>query len=135
MSNRELIRVVAAEIEFEGTYLITQRRPHAIFPLLWEFPSGKVETGESDAFALKRELQERLGVDADIHDCSMFVKHEYEDYVIDFYVYQCSLKEGYQLQCLKVHDWRWVPASELENYEFPPADADTIRRLIASEND
>ena len=48
MSDQKAIRVVAAEIENDGKYLITQRRPGAILPLLWEFPSGRVEDGETD---------------------------------------------------------------------------------------
>jgi 8-oxo-dGTP diphosphatase len=50
------IRVVAAVIERDGCYLITQRRPNAVLPLLWEFPGGKVEEGETDAAALRREV-------------------------------------------------------------------------------
>ena len=46
---RQVLRVVAAEVERNGQFLITQRREQAIFPLYWEFPSGKVEKGETDA--------------------------------------------------------------------------------------
>ena len=62
MSTRPTIRVVAAVIERDGQYLITQRRATAVLPLLWEFPGGRVETGETDKIALKRELGHRLGV-------------------------------------------------------------------------
>ena len=55
------IRVVAAVIERDGRYLITQRRPTAVLPLLWEFPGGRVEAGETDTHALKREVLHRLG--------------------------------------------------------------------------
>ena len=60
------VRVVAAELERDGRYLITQRREHAVLPLLWEFPGGKVEDGEDDSAALRRELRERLGVGAEV---------------------------------------------------------------------
>ena len=63
---RPPIRVVAAVIAEGGRYLITQRRPTAVLPLLWEFPGGKVEQGESDADALKREVFHRLGVQIEI---------------------------------------------------------------------
>ena len=49
------IRVVAAVIQDDGKYLITQRRENASLPLLWEFPGGRVEPGETDAAALQRE--------------------------------------------------------------------------------
>ena len=56
------IRVVAAEIEKNGQILITQRREKAVYPLYWEFPSGKVDCNESDEDALRREVEERLGI-------------------------------------------------------------------------
>ena len=135
MQRKELIRVVAAEIEREGSFLITQRREKASFPLLWEFPSGRVEEGESDEKALCRELKERLGVDTEVGECTMFVKHDYPEYVLHFYVYQCSLSSDADLKSLKVKDWRWVHPGEMESYPFPPADAETIKALIEKESE
>lgn len=51
---KKIIRVVAAVIQDGERYLITQRRPSAVLPLLWEFPGGKVEKGEPDENALLR---------------------------------------------------------------------------------
>ena len=61
--SRRTIRVVAAVIQKNERYLITQRRPTAVLPLMWEFPGGKVEEAEADADALRREVLERLGVE------------------------------------------------------------------------
>ena len=58
---KKIIRVVAAVVERDAHYLITQRRAEAVLPGLWEFPGGRVEAGESDEQALARELGERLG--------------------------------------------------------------------------
>ena len=66
MPTKPHIRVVAAEIERDGRYLITQRRPVASLPLLWEFPGGKVEPGEPDASALARELLEKIGLEGEV---------------------------------------------------------------------
>lgn len=123
------IRVVAAEIERDGKYLITQRRPEAVLPLLWEFPSGKVEPGESDEEALAREIEERLGAQVKVGRLSMFLKHEYADYALDFCVYRCELISE-TITCRRVKAWRWVPPAEMDQYEFPPADAQTIRKLL-----
>ena len=57
MTAPRTIRVVAAVLSRDGRYLITQRRPTAALPLLWEFPGGRVEPGESDSDALKREIR------------------------------------------------------------------------------
>jgi 8-oxo-dGTP diphosphatase len=131
MSNhKKKIRVVAAEIESDGTYLITQRRANAIYPLLWEFPSGKVEEGESDEKALQRELMERIGISAKIGDLSIETKHEYEKYELDFVVYHCTISDDVQIKALKVNDFRWVKIIEMSQYEFPPADAHGIQKLI-----
>ena len=57
MGSPRTIRVVAAVIERDGRYLITQRRPSASLPLLWEFPGGRVDAGEGDGQALLREIR------------------------------------------------------------------------------
>ena len=132
---KKILRVVAAEVERNGQFLITQRREQALFPLYWEFPSGKVEPGERDEFALARELQERLGVKVEVGPCTMFVKQDHEDYTLDFHVYQCTLPSDQIPRALKVRDWKWVHPHEMESYPFPPADAQTTRKLIAQEGD
>lgn len=131
---KKVLRVVAAEVERDGQFLITQRREQAIFPLYWEFPSGKVEQGESDEVALSRELMERLGVQVEVGPCTMYVKQEHEDYTLDFHVYQCHLPSDQIPRALNVRDWKWVHPHEMEEYPFPPADAQTTRKLIAQGN-
>ncbi len=129
MDDKTRIRVVAAEIEQDGRFLITQRRESASFPLLWEFPSGKVEPGEDDATALAREIMERLGAEAEVSEQVMVVEREYERYVIDFCVYRCAVRSE-QLQRLRVRDFRWATVPELADYEFPPADQESIDTLL-----
>jgi len=129
METKPRIRVVAAEIEREGRFLITQRRAEASFPLLWEFPSGRVEDGETDPVALARELGERLGADVRVGDEVLAVEREYERYVIDFHVYACTLSSA-QLERRRVRDFRWVSLAELSDYEFPPADQESLDLLL-----
>lgn len=123
------IRVVGGMIEREGRYLIAQRNPRAIFPLLWEFPGGKVEQGETDEEALARELRETLGVEVAVLERVVHVEHEYEVYDVDFCVYRCRLAGG-EIQHRGVNDHRWVFPEELDGYEFPPADEKSIARLL-----
>src|SRR5690242_16095249 len=88
------IRVVAAMIERDGKYLITQRRPTATLPLLWEFPGGRVEEGESDEAALGGGLKEGMGIDVWVGDRVIHVQHSYPHYDIDFRVYRGRLPAG-----------------------------------------
>lgn len=130
MSKRQ-IRVVAAQIERNGRYLITQRKPTSSLPLLWEFPGGRVEDGETDAEALVRELREEMAIEVQVEEPSVAVTHEYSTYIIDFRVYRCRLRTPVEdIQTLGVHDVRWVHPSELDDYEFPGADQQTVDALL-----
>ena len=127
---RRNIRVVAGMIEKDGRYLITQRRPTATLPLLWEFPGGRVEENESDEAALARELKEEMGIDVRVSERVVHVEHAYEDYNVDFRVYRCALLSD-EIKHIRVHDHRWVPPTELDRYDFPAADEKTMRQLLA----
>ena len=126
---RRKIRVVGAMIEKDGRYLITQRSPSASLPLLWEFPGGRVETGETDQAALARELREEMGIEVQVGDRAIHVEHAYEAYDIDFCVYRCRLLSE-PIKHLRVHAHRWVLPEELDRYEFPPADEKSIAKLL-----
>jgi 8-oxo-dGTP diphosphatase len=126
---RRKITVVGAMIEKDGKYLITQRKPTATLPLLWEFPGGRVEPGETDQQALARELKEEMDIDVKVDEIAMHVQHSYPDYDIDFRVFRCKLVKG-SIKHLKVHDHRWVSPSELDDYEFPAADQKTFEQLL-----
>jgi len=132
MSNEglPLIRLVAAVIERDGRYLITQRRPSAVLPGLWEFPGGRVEAGESDEQALRRELRERLGTEATIKGLMAHRVHHYHGYSVDLNVYQAALVAGQEPQPLRVAEIRWVPSNEFEKYPFPAADQPTTDLLL-----
>ena len=126
---RRTIRVVAAVVERDGRYLITQRRPNAVLPLLWEFPGGKVEAGESDAAALCREMRERLDIDVSVGDLISYVTHPYEHYTVDLFLYECRTEAG-ELACKNVHAFRWVTSVEFDQYPFTPADEASMTKLL-----
>lgn len=129
---RRRIRVVGAMIEMEGgRYLITQRRPEATLPLLWEFPGGRVEEGESDPQALRRELKEEMDIDVEVAEEAMHTHHEYALYDVDFRVFRCRLLSAEAaIRHIKVHDHRWVTLAEMSSYQFPDADARTLEQLL-----
>ena len=129
MTRVRTVRVVAAVIERDGRYLITQRRPSAVLPLLWEFPGGRVEDGETDAAALKREVLFRLGVDVEPAKLISFVSHPYEHYVVDLYLYECALGGG-EPKAVNVNAFRWVKSSDFDQYAFTPADELSMAKLL-----
>ena len=124
------IRVVAAVIERDGKYLITQRRKTAVLPGLWEFPGGRVEAGENDEAALRREVMERLGVKVVVKARIASRRHDYEGYSVDLNLYQAELEPGEKPAAHRVADFRWVSSTEFEKYPFPAADQATTDLLL-----
>jgi 8-oxo-dGTP diphosphatase len=131
---KQLIRVVAAVIEREGRYLITQRKPTAVLPLLWEFPGGRVEDGESETQALVREVKGRIGSEVAVFEKLGDHFHEYEAYDVLMSMYACALPRGAEPAAVGVNEVRWVASEELERYEFPPADQSSMSKLLGVTN-
>ncbi len=127
---KKTIRVVAAVVEHEGHYLITQRRESAVLPNLWEFPGGRVEPDEGDEDALKRELRERLDAEARIGKKLGEKVHDYEGYRVALVLYETKLVEGRPLHAKRVKDFRWVASSDFDKYPFPDADQQTMDQLL-----
>ena len=128
---RKTIRVVAAVLEKEGRYLITQRRATAVLPLMWEFPGGRVEAGETVQQAVKRELLHRLGVNIDVGKLISFVSHPYEHYVVDLFLYECTLADPESaLEPRAVNAFKWVASGDFDQYPFTPADEASMNKLL-----
>ncbi len=128
MSKRR-ITVVSAAIVRDGRYLITQRLDKAVLPGLWEFPGGKVEEGESDEVALRRELEHRLGVCAGVGERLAVNEQEYPNYVVELHLYRCDLGDA-EPSAVNVKQMRWVTSSDFDNYEFTPADERSMNALL-----
>jgi 8-oxo-dGTP diphosphatase len=116
----------------EGRYLITQRRSTAVLANLWEFPGGRVETGERDDQALAREIHERLGVAVKVGQMISFVTHPYEHYVVELYLYECRLLTQ-ELQARGVQSFRWIRSEEFDDFAFAPADEASMNQLLFGE--
>lgn len=127
---KEVIRVVAAVIEHEGRYLITQRNANAVLPLLWEFPGGRVEPGESETACLLREVKGRIGVEVQVGAKLGEHLHDYTGYQVHLTMYSCKLKHEARPYPAAVADLRWVTSREFLDYDFPPADEKTMSKLL-----
>jgi 8-oxo-dGTP diphosphatase len=130
--SKRTVRVVAAMVAVDGRYLITQRRSTAVLPNLWEFPGGRVEPGETDASALKREINERLGVRVEVGQMISYVCHPYEHYAVDLYLYECRLLTR-DLSARGVQAFRWIGSEEFDAYEFAPADEASMSQLLGED--
>lgn len=128
------IRVVAAVISENGRYLVTQRRPSAVLPLLWEFPGGKVEAGESDLQALSREVLHRVGVEIKPGPQISSVNHEYEHYTVELHLYECRVVRG-EPSAVNVHQFRWVESDDFDRLPFTPADEASMSKLLGLSED
>ena len=125
--------VVAALILRDSKLLVCQRRRDDSHALRWEFPGGKVESGESPAEALARELREELGVAATIGDEVYRTQHRYnelqDELVLIFY--WAKIGDSVSLQNLVFERFEWAGPSVLPHYDFLPADKELID-LLAS---
>jgi len=88
---KEVIRVVAAVIDHDGRYLITQRNSNAVLPGLWEFPGGRVEPDESETACLLREVKGRIGVEVIVGAKLGEHQHDYTTYQVHLTMYSCKL--------------------------------------------
>ncbi|MBV8051597.1 MAG: (deoxy)nucleoside triphosphate pyrophosphohydrolase [Acidobacteriaceae bacterium] len=122
-------RVVAALIMKDGKVLVCQRTRHQTMPLKWEFPGGKIEEGEQPRDALRRELDEELGIDAKIGEEVARIRHEYKSgnsVELRFYVVHHYSGE---IENRIFRDVRWSPRAELPSYDFLEADLTLVRDL------
>lgn len=123
-----MVDVVAALIRDGERFLICKRPAHKARALMWEFPGGKVEAGESPRDALIRECMEELDVTLDVGELYMQVTHEYPDIQIRLSLYEAVIASG-EL-CSKEHEALcWILPREIPDYEFCPADVDIIHRI------
>jgi 8-oxo-dGTP diphosphatase len=129
---RRLTLVVAcALIDPDGRVLVAQRPPGKAMAGLWEFPGGKIETGERPEDCLIRELKEELGIDVK-QECLApltFASHAYAEFHLMMPLYICRRWQG-MVASREGQALKWVYPTRLRDYPMPPADAPLIPFLI-----
>ena len=123
-----MVDVVAALIRDGERFLICKRPAHKARALMWEFPGGKVEAGESPQDALIRECMEELDITLDVKGLFMQVTHDYPDIQIRLSLYEAVIASG-QLRGKEHEALCWILPREIPDYEFCPADKDIIDRI------
>jgi 8-oxo-dGTP diphosphatase len=121
--------VAALIVRNADEVLICQRTKHQPMPLKWEFPGGKIEYGEQPWDALRRELDEELGIDAKIGDEVARIQHHYKNggaIELRFFLVH-EFKRELENRIFK--DIRWAKRGELPNYDFLDADTKLVRDI------
>jgi 8-oxo-dGTP diphosphatase len=124
-------RVVAALIVKDDKILVCQRTRHQTMPLKWEFPGGKIEDGEQPREALRRELEEELGIDAEIGDQVTSIRHTYKgggSVELTFYLVRHYKGE---IENRIFRDVQWSSPQELPTFDFLEADLQLVTDLAA----
>ena len=124
-------RVVAALIQRDGKLLVCQRTRHQTMPLKWEFPGGKIEQGEQPRDALRRELEEELGIHARIGDEIVRLQHVYPNNTrVELRFFIVREYQG-ELENRIFRDMQWSLPKDLPTYDFLEADASLVKDLAA----
>ena len=122
------LRVVAAVIRRADLVLITRRPDRPGLPGQWEFPGGKVEEGEEEPAALRRELAEELGCSAEVGELLLRHSHDYPELEVELAFYRCALGPEVP-RPIGVAEIAWAPRGALASYDFLEADRAVLAEL------
>ena len=124
-------RVVAALIVKDGLILACQRTRHQAMPLKWEFPGGKIEEGEQPRDAMRRELEEELGMVAEVGVEVARIVHEYPGGgSVELRFYEVRSYQG-EIENRIFREIRWVTRKQLLELDFLEADRGLVKDLAA----
>ena len=131
--NKKIVMVSAAAlIDFRGKILVAKRPEYKSMAGLWEFPGGKIETGETPEFALMRELREELSIET--RPCAMspvgFTSHSYDEFHLLMPLFAIRVWSGIP-KPIEHSELRWVSVLELYSLPMPEADKPLIHQLEA----
>jgi 8-oxo-dGTP diphosphatase len=122
---KKQIHVVGAVIRRDGTILCAQRGRNGSLPGMWEFPGGKVESGETPRAALQREIVEELQCQVSVGELITTTAHEYDFGIVNLTTFYCELVEGDPV-LLEHEAVQWLVPSELRTLDWAPADIPAV---------
>lgn len=128
--NVSVIEVVAAILRSRNKVLIGKRRKNDSNAGRWEFPGGKVNDGESFEGALRREIQEELGIKLSALTFFDEVMHTYTSYTVHIRFYISDIGENVELFPTSHDDLRWIELHDHEKYDFLEANRGILKKLL-----
>ncbi|MFC7373477.1 (deoxy)nucleoside triphosphate pyrophosphohydrolase [Fictibacillus iocasae] len=127
---KKLVKVVAAIIENENEEILCAlRSPQMLLPNMWEFPGGKVESGEDLNTALKREIEEELGCSIETYKLFNDHTHEYDTFIINLLCIKCKIINGTP-EPSEHSKLIWMKRENLASLLWAPADIPAVEQLI-----
>ena len=112
----------------QGQILIDRRRPTGVLGGFWEFPGGKIETGETVEECIKREIWEELRIVIEVGKHLITIAHTYAHLNVTLIVHHCQYIDGVP-QPIECDEIRWVNLAELDEFNFPEANFQIIAAL------
>lgn len=119
--NRPHLHVACAIIEQKGKVLAAQRSAAMSLPLKWEFPGGKIESGESPEQCLLREINEELGTTVHITTALTPATHSYPEFTVTLYPFACTISGSDMTMC-EHHALQWIEPHLLDKLDWAAAD-------------
>jgi 8-oxo-dGTP diphosphatase len=126
------VRVVAAVIRRGTAILVSRRHAAAERGGQWEFPGGKVEPGEAEPEALRREILEELGCPVEVGELIVRHTHRYPELEVALAFYACRLTAGAEPRPLGVAALEWAGDATLGRYDFCEADLPVLPLLATA---
>jgi A/G-specific adenine glycosylase len=124
--------VTAAVLRRDGSVLIARRPSHGLLGGLWEFPGGKLESGESLQQGLAREIREELGAEIEVGQPVGVYQHAFTHFRITLHAFHCVLT-GSEPQPLEASELRWVPPADLVQFPMGKVDRMISQELVKGE--
>jgi len=120
--------VTAAIIVHDGKILITRRKADVPYPLLWEFPGGKVEPAEDPRDGIVREIREELAIEVDVLGIYDVIYHRYPERAVLVLAYRCNWLSG-EITDQDVLEHCWAPPCGIRKFELLPADIPLAEKI------
>ena len=124
-----MLRVTCAIIFHENKILVTQRGPAMMQPGKWEFPGGKIESGETEEDCMLRELQEELSISVELIGRLKDCIHDYGDFQITLIPFLANYESG-TLTLAEHMNYLWLTPDQLNTLDWAPADVEVVEEVL-----